>query len=194
MSCTLSNKHETPRKTRVDVRWALIGILFVGLMGYDLRFAFEANSRSTTVACFCPVNKSAWEQLKLVLMPTYTWLLISLVIWFRHDFDENINAIGSFALAVGLGILAGMLYMLCTYYSDKGSDAYNIANQAVAVVIVHTLAVWLFPRLSALSAYNIHYSAVLFTTLHTVFLVFTFFPPHAGIFRDFVTGEYGIAI
>ncbi|MEG1492560.1 MAG: DUF6512 family protein, partial [Oscillospiraceae bacterium] len=72
------------------LRWILLGIPALFVIGALSHFAFDALGKSPIIGAFFPVNESVWEHLKLLLLPLILWW--SLYYLFRgkkYGIDKN---------------------------------------------------------------------------------------------------------
>lgn len=47
------------------LKWEMLGIAFISLLGAFLHFAFELSGQAKVVGAFAAVNESVWEHLKI---------------------------------------------------------------------------------------------------------------------------------
>jgi len=64
-------------KTKI-LKLELIGAIFIILLGSLLHFTFEWSNKFWLVGIFSAVNESAWEHLKLAVIPALLWMLIEM--------------------------------------------------------------------------------------------------------------------
>jgi peptidoglycan/LPS O-acetylase OafA/YrhL len=94
------------------------------------------------------------------------------------------------------GILLGLLLIPVLFYTyngviGKSPDWINIAIFFISAAIAYLYAAKLFRQKSPPCRHPL--GALLYLLLLGVlFVIFTFSPPHIGIFRDPLTGTYGI--
>ena len=112
---------------------SLMRYIFVTLLGVFLHFAYELSGENPIVGLFATVNESIWEHLKLVFFP-----MLVLSVW--DMFHSQRNSL-CFLPARTLGILAGMAFIVITFYTLTGIlgffvDWVNILIYLVGVAIV----------------------------------------------------------
>ncbi len=174
--------------TRSAAAWEGVGVLFILGVGYILHFLYGWSGDSPLVAPFAAVNESVWEHLKLAFWPAALWALL--------EHAPMRNRINNFGLAKAAGITVMLLLMLGLFYSYTAILGENvlfldITTFVVAVCGGQYLSYRLLtgdersPVLNLIAPFAIVVLAVLF-------VVFTYSPPEVGLFRDAITGGFGI--
>jgi hypothetical protein len=176
----------------VDVRaaaaWEITGGLFILGMGALLHFVFAWSGNSPIVAPFAAVNESVWEHLKLAFWPAAAWALLELA--------PLKTRVSNFWLGKAIGILLMplsifLLYYFYTFLLGENVQSLNITIFVLAVLFGQYVSYRLLTgdersRLLTTAA------PVLIVALAVLFIVFTFFPPEVGLFRDGITHAYGM--
>lgn len=173
---------------RPVLKWELWGIAFIFVMGALVHFAYELSGESRTVALFVPVNESVWEHLRLHFVPLLLWAAVEYR-FIRNDVD---NFLLSKAVSIYLIPLA-VLAFFYIYKAITGGDslAFDIISFGIAVAIGQMVSCWIMGREPA--GKGATWLAVLsIVLLWGIFALFTFYPPHAGMFLDSGSGIYGI--
>ena len=173
---------------RAILRYELLGILFIILLGSMLHFTFELSGYNSIVGVFSAVNESVWEHLKLGFWPAILYMLIE----YRFIKKEGNN----FFLAktvVPYAIAAIIPAIFYSYTSITGESIFmiDILSFIVAVIIGQYLSyrILIYKQLSA------KLELVALAAMHLLaflFIVFTFAPPHLPPFQDPISGAYGI--
>jgi hypothetical protein len=176
-----------PQK-RAILRYELVGMLFIILLGSVLHFTFEWSGYNPVVGMFSAVNESVWEHLKLGFWPALLYAIIE----YRQIKKETNN----FFLAktvVPYAITAIIPLIFYSYTSITGESIFliDILSFFVAVVIAQFLSYRLLIH-KQLSDKLEKAALVALLLLCAAFIVFTFYPPHLPPFQDPISGEYGI--
>ena len=58
-------------------RKGLWGFLFVSVLGTVLHFLYEWSGENTLAALVSGVNESVWEHMKLLFVPVFLWLVLT---------------------------------------------------------------------------------------------------------------------
>jgi hypothetical protein len=169
--------------------YEFIGMVFIIVLGSVLHFTFEWSGSQPVVGVFSAVNESVWEHLKLAYWPALLFLLV--------EYVPLKKAVANFFLAKTVGVYLMVLIIPAVFYSytaftGESILAVDIGSFVVAVVVGQLASFKLLThrRLSEKFAWI---SLGALVALGIAFAVFTFAPPHVGVFRDPVTGGYGIA-
>ena len=169
------------------IKFVIFSIIFVSILGTLLHFTFEWSNGNLLVGAFSAVNESTWEHLKLLFFP----MLISTIIGYFYVGKD----IPNFLCARVLGIISALLFIIVFFYTYTGilgtNIAFlNIASFFIAVVLGEYVSYKLI--LSSFDCNN-NKAVIALALLLFCFIFFTYFPPQIELFKDPVTGDYGIA-
>ena len=167
--------------------WQLIGFAVTSLGGTILHFLYDWLGEAVWIAPFSGVNESTWEHMKLIFFPMLIFAIVQ-SFFFRNRTD--------FWCVKLRGIILGLILIPVLFYTYNGvvgrsPDWLNIAIFFISAAVAYIYETRLFnaertrcrsPKLAV---------AVLFV-IAVLFVVFTFATPEIGIFRDPLTGSYGI--
>jgi hypothetical protein len=171
--------------------WEIWGILFILSLGTLLHFTFEFSGYWFPVGIFSAVNESVWEHLKMAFWPALFWTLIEyLAVRPKAQMAPNFflaKAIGAFLM---LAIIVSVFYTY-TPFVIESILAVDISSYFVAVIIGQLVSLKLIGVLKLSGRFN-QLGLILFAIGVLCFALFTFFPPHAGIFMDSNSLTYGI--
>ena len=167
--------------------WQLIGFGVASLAGTLLHFLYEWMGESLLVAPFSGVNESTWEHMKLLFWPM---LIYSVAQSFFFRGYEAFTCTKLRAVLIGLSLIPILFY---TYNGviGKSPDWINIAIFFISAAMAYVYeAVALtkgttsckFPRLAV----------GILGLIAFLFVAFTFNPPEISIFKDPLTGGFGI--
>jgi hypothetical protein len=168
--------------------YELAGILFIIIFGSLLHFTYELSGDNPLLGVFSAVNESVWEHLKLAFWPSMLFALI--------EFLPLRGTANNFVLGKTVGVyvmvaLIPAIFYGYTAFTGESLLVVDIASFVVAVfagqLVSYRLLVYR-PLASKLR----WVSLVFLCVLAVAFVVFTFVPPHIGIFQDSVTLNYGI--
>ena len=167
--------------------WQFFGFGVASLLGTLLHFLYEWTGENKVAAIFSGVNESTWEHMKLLYFP----LLLFAVIQSRFFKDSR-----SFWCVKLLGILSGLTLIPVLFYTyngvfGKSPDFINIAIFFVSAAVSFYLEARLFQDESfSCKAPWAAFSLILL--IGSLFVLFTFKTPRIPIFKDPLTGSYGI--
>jgi hypothetical protein len=173
---------------RSILKWELIGIPIILIVGALLHFTFDWANRLRLVGAVAAVNESVWEHFKLAFWPALIYAIFEYI--FFKKFVKN------FAFAKAVGIYAMPITIAIIFYSYTaivGHEilAVDISSFVVAVAVGQLISYQIIKMRQLPSRLNV-FGVILLIILGTAIVVFTFFTPHLPIFRDGPSGNYGI--
>jgi len=174
--------------TKSILRWELGGIVFIVVLGTVLHFVFDWSGRWIPLASIAAVNESVWEHLKLGFWPALAYAALE-----YGRFGRSAN---NFALAKTVGIYVipitiVVLYYVYTAILGRGLLAVDIAIFVVAVIAGQLVSYRLLAASPVSERLN-RFAPIALAVLAVILVLFTFWPPQFPLFRDSVTGGYGI--
>lgn len=172
-------------KTKIK-KYQIISAIFVCILGTLLHFTYEVFSKNIFVASFSAVNESVWEHLKLLFFP----MLLSTIISYFYIGKNTPN----FLCSKTLGIITAISFIIIFFYTYTGIIGksivfIDIALFFIAVILGEYLA---YKFITNNFKCNNIVSIIILTAILICFIVFTYFTPKIGIFKDPVTNNYGI--
>lgn len=173
------------KKTHI-LKLEIISTIFIMILGVLSHFTFEWANNNVLVGIFSPVNESTWEHLKLVFFPM---LITTIFIYFYEG--KNIS---NYLCAKVQGIILAMLFIIIFFYTYTGIIGTNfaivdISSFFIAVTLGQYVA---YQKMQLTVSCNKIIPIIVLVVLCLCFFVFTFFPPHIGLFKDPVSGMFGI--
>ena len=172
------------------LRWELGGIVFIVIVGSLLHFVFEWSGRAIPIAPIAAVNESVWEHLKLGFWPALVYAALE-----YSRFGKSTN---NFFLAKTLGIYLIPISIVVLYYAytailGHGLLIVDIAIFIVAVIVGQLVSYKLLTANPLPKRLN-RFAPIALVVLGVLFVLFTFYPPQIPLFKDSVTGGYGIVV
>ena len=167
--------------------WSLMGFGVTSLAGTLLHFLYDATGGWVWVAPFSGVNESTWEHMKLLFWP----MLAVAVVQSRHfSSREDYWCIKRNGALIGLALIPLLFY---TYNGAIGTspDWLNIGIFFVSAGVAYLYEAKAL-NLPATSCKHPRRALALLWLTAALFVIFTFVTPRVGIFRDPLTGGYGI--
>ena len=167
--------------------WQLSGFAVTSLAGTLLHFLYEWLGESICVAPFSAVNESTWEHMKLLFLPMFIFAIVE-SFFFRDRKD--------FWCVKLRGILWGLILIPVLFYTYNGAiakspDWLNIAIFFISAAISYIYNLRQFNKRSVVCK-NSKLPIAILSAIFLLFILFTFKAPQLGIFRDPLTGAYGI--
>lgn len=168
------------------LKFTIFSGIFVMIFGTLLHFTYEWSGNNMFVASFSAVNESTWEHLKLLFFP----MLLTTIIGYFHIGKDCPN----YWCARFLGILVAILFTIVFFYTYTGVIGTNFAFVDISIFFVAVVLGELvsYKILKSNFSCNNYFSIFLIIALFICFITFTYFTPEIGLFRDPVTGLFGI--
>lgn len=167
--------------------WQFIGFGVASLGGTILHFLYDWLGEAVWIAPFSGVNESTWEHMKLLFWPTFIFAIVQS--FFFRDRDD-------FWCVKICGIILGLISIPVLFYTYNGivgrsPDWLNIAIFFVSAAISYIYEALLFKNEKKRCRSKI-LPITLLSVIALLFVIFTFATPEIGIFKDPLTGSYGI--
>ena len=169
--------------------WQLAGFFFTGSSGAVLHFLYDWSGKNGLVAAFSAVNESTWEHMKLLFFPMLLFSSVEYLFWGERI--PNFWFTKAVGTLVGLALIPALFY---TWNGVFGSSPHwvNIGIFFVAAAAVYVLECRLFGSGKGRGRFLQGVSLLLLLVLTLAFILWTYAPPDLPLFRDPVTGGYGI--
>ena len=170
------------------LRWELIGMVFIILVGSLFHFVFELSGNFPPIGAIAAVNESVWEHLKLGFWP----LVFFLIIEYKFIKDKAKN-IGLAKLLASIIIILTIIIIFYSYTAILGEDnlIIDILSFVIAIILGQLVSYKLLSSPKLPNWVN-SISWILFIIIGVLFVAFTYFPPKLPLFKDPITGLYGI--
>lgn len=167
-------------------KFIIFSTIFTIVLGTLLHFTFEWSNKNLLVASFSAVNESTWEHLKLVFFPM---LLTTIIGYFV--FGKNLS---NYLCANLLGIISAISFIIVFFYTYTGIIGTNFAildigSFFIAVILGEFI---IYKILNSNLNCNSIITIIIFILLLLCFIIFTYFPPKIGLFKDPIKNNYGI--
>ena len=167
--------------------WQLWGFAVTSLGGTILHFLYDWLGGAKWIAPFSGVNESTWEHMKLLFWPMFIFTVVQ-SIFFKERED--------FWCIKLRGTLLGLILIPVIFYTYNGAigkspDPLNISIFFISAAIAYIYETRWF-RSEKVRCTSPKAALVALSAIAVCFIVFTFIPLEIGIFRDPLTGTYGI--
>ena len=160
--------------------------IFTIILGTILHYTYKWSNKNPLVGAFSAVNESTGEHLKLLFFP----MLITTIVGYFYvgDFIPN------FLSAKTIGIIVAILFTVIFFYTYTGILGRNYAVLNILTFIFSAILGEYLAYKLMFSVFECNTSIDVFilSVLFISFLTFTFFPPKIGLFKDPISGKYGI--
>ena len=167
--------------------WQFFGFAVTALGGTLLHFLYDWLGEAIWIAPFSGINESTWEHMKLLFFPMFLYELAQ-SFFFRDR--KNFWCIKLRGILLGL-ILIPILFYTYNGVIGKSPDWINIVIFFISAAVAYIYETRCFHiKKTPCRAPKCAFGTLLSIAL--LFVLFTFFTPEIGIFRDPLTGNYGI--
>ena len=168
--------------------WQLMGFAVTSFLGTILHFLYEWTNESIFVAPFSGVNESTWEHMKLLFWPM---LIYAVIQSFFFGDRQNFWCVKLHGILLGLGLIPILFY---TYNGviGKSPDFVNIAIFFIALAITYIYETKQFNKEKP-HCKNPKFALGCLVAIGIMFVIFTFKAPNINLFKDPLTGSYGIS-
>ncbi len=171
------------------LKFQIFSVIFTWILGTILHFLYEWSGDNKIIASFSAVNESTWEHLKLVFFP----MLITTIIGFLVIGKDN----KKFWCAKTIGIILAMSFIIVFFYTYTGIIGTNFAildigSFFVAVILGEYAAYKIMINEEDKQKCNKRIAIIGLTCILLGFIIFTYLPPHIGVFKDPISNGYGI--
>ena len=174
-----------PKKT--FLRLEIAGPIIVFIVASFLHFIYKINPNVLT-SLFGAVNESIWEHIKIFTIAYLFYGFIEMI-WARPEFKR-------FIVAKTLGVFVQGMLIPATYYTlkiftQKPLLIVDLLIGFLSAVVGFVVSYRLYKSEGKIEKYFLTSIMFLFLILMSL-LCFTYFPPQAELFRDVITGEFGV--
>ena len=156
----------------------IVSAIFTIILGTILHFTYQWSNKNLIVGVFSAINESTWEHLKLIFFP----MLFSTILGYFYIG----KTIPNFICAKTIGIIVAILFTVVFFYTYTGVLG---TNYAILNILTFIFSVILGEYLSykiMISNFtcNNRIGIIFLIILFFCFVIFTFFPPKIGLFKN----------
>lgn len=164
----------------------IFSVLFTWIFGTLLHFTYEFSENNPIVGAFSAVNESTWEHLKFLFFP----MLITIIIG-NFYIGKNIP---NFICSKTIGIIVSMVFVIIFFYTYTGILGRNIPAIDIASFFIATILGEFIAYMCIVNKLKCNKVVGIITLMiiSSCFIIFTYFTPNIGIFKDPISGQYGI--
>ena len=172
---------------RSIVLYQFLGFAVTSFTGTVLHFLYGMLGKAVWIAPFSGVNESTWEHMKLLFWPMLIYAAVQRLL-FRDS--KGFWCIKLRGILMGLTLIPVIFY---TYNGviGKSPDFINIAIFFVSAAVSYIYETRLFNK-DAFRCKQQRSAFIALCVIAASFVLFTFITPNLGIFKDPLTGTYGI--
>ena len=167
--------------------YQVFSIIFTFILGSLLHFTYKLSGGNPIVAIFSSINESVWEHLKLLFFP----MVLAMIIGYFYIGKNVPNLLCSKTI----GIIISMIFMVIFFYTYTGILGKNIPIIDIASFFIATIVGEFLSYVLIVNNFKSSdlISIITLIIIFICFIFFTYFTPNIGIFKDPLTGKYGIS-
>ena len=167
--------------------WQLMGLAVTSLGGTLLHFLYDWLGKAVWIAPFSGVNESTWEHMKLLFCPMFIFAIVQS--FFFKDRED-------FWCVKLKGTLLGLVLIPVLFYTyngviGKSPDWIDIAIFFISAAVAYIYETRQFNN-GTTTCKSPKLAFAILCVIALLFVIFTFSTPQIGIFKDPLTGTYGI--
>ena len=167
--------------------WQLMGFGVASLGGTLLHFLYDWLGKAVWIAPFSGVNESTWEHMKLLFWPMLIFAIV------QSFFFKDCSVFWCVKLR---GTLFGLLLIPVLFYTyngifGKSPDWLNIVIFFISTALAYLYEARLFNS-QRFSCKKPKLAKIMLFAIGVLFVVFTFATPEINLFKDPLTGAFGI--
>ena len=167
--------------------WQLWGFAITSLGGTILHFLYEWLGGAVWIAPLSGVNESTWEHMKLLFWPMFLYAI------FQSFFFKNLQNYWFIKLK---GAVFGIILIPILFYTYNGVIGKSPDWINIAIFFISAATVYIYEALQLhrkkQSCKSLKAAIAVLAVIALLFILFTFKTPEIGIFKDPLTGTYGI--
>ena len=167
--------------------WQLMGFAVTSLGATILHFLYEWLGEAAFIAPLSGVNESTWGHMKLLFWPMFIFAIVQS--FFFKDRKE-------FWCVKLRGILLGLILIPVLFYTYNGVIGRSPDWLNIAIFFLSAAAAYIYEarqfQSKSISCNSQKFAIVFLCIIAVLFVVFTFRAPEIGIFKDPLSGMYGM--
>lgn len=175
-------------KVRFFRNLEITGSVFIFVLACILHYIYDFTDGSVFSILFGAVNESVWENTKIFLIAYAIWALVELLV---SNVYFKLFVVGKVFSIYFMGVFIVVLHYLLSLFVGDKMVGVDIGIGIFSIVFSQLIS---YKIVMSSKNYGNYFVPALF--LLGLFLVayfsFTIFPPHMEIFRDELSGFYGI--
>ncbi len=165
----------------------VIGTIFIIIIGSLSHFFYDWFNHNKIVGYFTAVNESTWEHLKLVIAPSFIWLIIE-----YHFYFNNPNLFFSRFISLSVMLLIiPLIFYSYTYFTKKPILFVDISSFIIAIIIGQLVFTKLI-NLNITSQTLNHIGIIGLIIIFLAYIMNTYVPQMNFLHKDPITNKYGI--
>ena len=166
--------------------YQIFSVILVWILGTLFHFTYQLSGKNQIISIFSSINESTWEHLKLLYFP----MLITIIIGYYFIKKDAPN----FLCSKTIGILVSLAFTVIFFYTYAGILGKNIPIIDIFSFFIATILGEFIAYILMVNKFKCNniIAITILIIIFICFIVFNYFPPKIGLFKDPVTGKYGM--
>ncbi|HRI05932.1 MAG TPA: DUF6512 family protein [Candidatus Dojkabacteria bacterium] len=165
----------------------IIGVFVIFILGSLFHFLYKYGGKKIWMAIISPVNESIWEHLKIAFYPFLIYAVFELFL-----LDLSLESF-IWAKTVGVVVLIVAILLIEVIYprfTKKNILFIDLIVFFLTIALAQYVGYMIFINTLLVPPISISLSILL--SIAMIIAYVTFYPPKRPLFRDSLTGKYGI--
>ncbi len=178
----------TEKDLRILLFFEITGFIFNIFTAIVLHFLYQWSDKELFTALFSAVNESVWEHIKIFTLPYVVWgfaELFCLPVTFRRLIVSKVAGLYFIIITIPA------FFYTFIFFAGKNITIIDIISGFVITALSYVISYCLISRLKYVDRYY-RASLALFVLYCVCIAFFTFAPPKSALFRDPITGTFGL--
>ncbi len=166
----------------------IVGVPIIYLVATFLHFVYDLTNGSPLSILFGSVNESVWEHVKIFSVGYVAWAIIEFLST-KPPFHKFVVAKTAGLYFLSISII--VFFYTYTFFTKKPILVVDLIASFIFTILSQYLSYRLTTSDTKIESY-FSVSAMLLLLYFIMFFSFTLFPPKIDLFKDPVTGLFGI--
>ncbi len=165
----------------------LLGTIFIIIFGTLSHYFYDWSNHNKIIAYFTSVNESTWEHLKLVIAPTFIWMIVE-----YHFYFNNPNYfISRFISLIIMLLIIPLIFYSYTKFTKTSILYIDISSFFISIILGQLLFSKLLTYKPTTPFIN-HLGIIGLLLIFFLYIINTYVPPKNFLYKDPLTNKYGI--
>lgn len=165
----------------------IIGTIFIIVIGCISHFLYDWLHHNKIMGYFAAVNESTWEHLKLVIMPTFLWLIVE-----YHFYYDNLNLFfARFISLLVMLLIIPLIFYSYTHFTKKPILFIDICSFIFSIVVGQLVFCKLI-NINISSLFLKHIGIIGLLLIFFAYIMNTYAPQKNFLYKDPITKKYGV--
>lgn len=165
----------------------IIETIFIIIVGCLSHFLYDITNHNKIIGYLAAVNESTWEHLKLVIFPTFLWLIVE----YHFYFNNPMLFFARFISLLVMLIIIPLIFYTYIHFTKKSILFVDISSFVIAIIIGQLVFINLI-KINLSSIFLTHIGIIGLLFIFFVYIMNTYTPKKIFLNKDPITKKYGI--